>query len=336
MVVVPIGVRMAEKRGFADLAVFIAWSGYIWMGFVFILIVTLGILELFLLIMQLKRFFPGIKIGDSLKLRGIKIAVGAAFLFTCYGFCEALFIQTDYLTIRSPKIPDNISRIRIVLLSDVHVGVMIGKWRLKRMLDAVSVAKPDILLASGDIVDGQIHRMNGLSELFRSVKPRYGSFAVLGNHEFYVGLENSIKFLKESGFQVLRKDTIDVFPYLRIAGIDDTAAHRWGSIADDDEHGLFSKTSGRPYTILLKHRPSVSPESLANLDLQLSGHVHKGQIFPFNFLTYISFPVNSGVNRLANGSILYVSRGTGTWGPPIRFLAPPEVTVIDILPEKSR
>jgi predicted MPP superfamily phosphohydrolase len=213
---------------------------------------------------------------------------------------------------------------------------MIGKWRLKRMMEVVSAANPDIVVATGDIVDGQIHRLNGLSQLFNEIKPRYGSFAVLGNHEFYVGVQNSLDFLRVSGFRTLRKEAVAVLPFLVIAGVDDAAAQRWGDVGNSDELGLFTATGNKPYTILLKHRPAVDQRSKGKFDLQLSGHVHKGQIFPFNFLTYLSFPVNSGANRLEDGSILYVSRGTGTWGPPIRFLAPPEVTIIDILPETVR
>ncbi|GAM08064.1 putative metallophosphoesterase aq_1054 [Geobacter sp. OR-1] len=302
------------------------------MGFAFILIVFLALFDLGMIIAAVARALGAKRVGERLKLRLLRVVVVAAVVCTCYGFCEALMIRTEHLTIHSPKIPPGTDRIRIVQISDVHVGVMIGKWRLKRMLEPVLAARPDILLATGDMVDGQIHRRNGLVELFRGVTPRYGSFLVLGNHEFYAGLENSLAFLKDSGFRILRKETIPVLPYLLLAGVDDSAAQRWGDAGSSDEHGLLPAQGNAAYTILMKHRPAIAPESRGKFDLQLSGHVHKGQIFPFNFLTYLSFPVCSGENRLADGSMLYVSRGTGTWGPPIRFLAPPEVTVIDLVP----
>jgi predicted MPP superfamily phosphohydrolase len=336
MIVVPVVVRMAERKGFADLSVIIAWAGYLWMGFAFILIVFLALFDLWLMAMRVRQSFGAAKIDAQFKIRVLRFTVFAALLATCYGFCEALLIRTENLTVHSAKIPPGTPRIRIVQISDVHVGVMIGKWRLKRMLAAVSAANPDIVVATGDIVDGQIHRLNGLSRLFNEIKPRYGSFAVLGNHEFYVGLQNSLDFLRVSGFRTLRKEAVAVLPFLVIAGVDDAAAQRWGDVGNSDEQGLFTATGSKPYTILLKHRPAVDQRSSGKFDLQLSGHVHKGQIFPFNFLTYLSFPVDSGANRLGDGSILYVSRGTGTWGPPIRFLAPPEVTIIDIQPETAQ
>lgn len=333
MVLVPVCVRMAENKGFADLSAVIAWIGFSWMGFAFILIVALGLFDLWLLVMRLRQACGGEQVSDIMRMRGLRSALIAAIICTGYGFCEALVFRTEHLIIRSPKIPADAGRIRVVQLSDVHLGVMIGKWRLARMLEVVSAAKPDILVATGDVVDGQIHRMNGLSGMLKAIAPRYGSFAVLGNHEFYVGLENSIAFLQASGFRILRKDSADILPYLRIAGVDDAAGHGWGQKKDSDERDLLPNSGNRPYTVLLKHRPAVNPDSAGRFDIQLSGHVHKGQIFPFNVLTWFSFPVSAGVNRFADNSILYVSRGTGTWGPPIRFLAPPEVTIIDILPE---
>ncbi len=97
------------------------------------------------------------------------------------------------------------------------------------------------------------------------------------------------------------------------------------------EKALLSKVPSDRFTLLLKHRPAVDPESLGLFDLQLSGHVHKGQIFPFNLLTHLFYPVRTGFTLYPQNAALYVSRGTGTWGPPIRFLAPPEVTVIELI-----
>jgi predicted MPP superfamily phosphohydrolase len=101
------------------------------------------------------------------------------------------------------------------------------------------------------------------------------------------------------------------------------------------EHELLSSFSHDTFTILLKHRPAVERESLGLFDLQLSGHVHKGQIWPFNLVTHLFYPVKAGYSRYSHDSSLYVSRGSGTWGPPIRFLAPPEVTVIELVPVTS-
>lgn len=330
MIPAPMGVRLAEHHGMPDLAVVLGWIGYCWMGFAFLLVVVLAVYDTAGGVAWLVRRGRSLQ-GDPLsrRRRSSATAVVVALCCTLYGAWEAAVIRTEHVVVYSSRIT---KPVRVVQLSDVHLGVMIGKWRLTRMLAAVAAARPDIIVATGDLVDGQPHRFDGLSERLRELSPRYGMYAVLGNHEYYAGLEHSVRFLTRSGFMLLRKQGVEIFPSLAIYGVDDPAGARWGDSAGSDEQGLLPKGKDRPFTLLLKHRPALHAESRGCFDLQLSGHVHKGQIFPFNLLTYLSFPVRAGMNLQGDGSILYVSRGTGTWGPPIRFLAPPEVTVIDILP----
>jgi len=171
--------------------------------------------------------------------------------------------------------------------------------------------------------------------MFRELQPPLGMVAVLGNHEYYAGLGSSRRFLKQSGFQVLQDQAALVGEYLALVGVDDPAAKRFGKNGIADETHLLSDIPHGRFVLLLKHRPVAAQASLGKFDLQLSGHVHKGQIFPFNLLTWLQFPVRAGMNQLAGGSRLYVNRGTGTWGPPIRFLAPPELTVIDLVPQEK-
>jgi predicted MPP superfamily phosphohydrolase len=157
---------------------------------------------------------------------------------------------------------------------------------------------------------------------FQNIRPPMGSYAVFGNHEYYVGFEHSQEMLRKAGFSVLRGETVTSGP-IAIAGADDLSAMRLN---------LYRKLppqSSTVFTLLLKHQPIVSSDT--PFDLQLSGHVHKGQIFPFNLVTWLRFHIKCGLTTLVDGRQIYVSRGTGTWGPPIRFLAPPEITVIDLV-----
>lgn len=337
MVLAPLLVRRLDRLDQEALAIGIAWCGYCWMGFAFLLVVILGCIDLVRLSARISARC-GIVVPSLPIFSERNRALGAVLLAACcalYGGYEALQIRSEQVTFYSEKLPADSAGIRVVQLSDVHLGLMIGEKRLSRMLAVASAARPDILVATGDVVDGQVHRLNGLSRQFLAVPVRFGRFAVTGNHEYYAGLPQALDFLSRCGFTTLRKESINVAG-LAIAGVDDPAGARWGDSSRSDEQGLLPVGPDRPYTILLKHRPVVAAESRGRFDLQLSGHVHKGQIFPFNLLTYLFFPVRAGVNRLADGSSLYVSRGTGTWGPPIRFLAPPEVTIIDLLPLPRR
>lgn len=334
MVLAPLLVRRLDRLDLEALAIGIAWCGYCWMGFAFLLVVILGCIDLLRLLAWISACC-GFVVPSLPVFSDRNRALGAVLLAACctlYGGYEATHIRSEHLTLYSAKLPAGSTGIRIVQLSDVHLGLMVGEKRLRSMLAVVAAARPDILVATGDIVDGQVQRLNGLSQQFLAITPRYGSFAVIGNHEYYAGLPQSLDFLRRCGFRTLRRETVNVAGMLTIAGVDDPAGARWAESARSDEQGFLAADPDRPYTILLKHRPVVAPESRGRFDLQLSGHVHKGQIFPFNALTYLFFPVRAGLNRLSDGSSLYVSRGTGTWGPPIRFLAPPEVTIIDLLP----
>jgi len=122
---------------------------------------------------------------------------------------------------------------------------------------------------------------------------------------------------------------------ISITGIDDSMNKMGRTAHAALEKRLLQAAPNSVFRLLLKHRPIVEKDSEGRFDLQLSGHTHKGQIFPFNFLTWVSFPVKTGLTNLESGGFLYVSRGTGVWGPPIRFLAPPEITIIDLLPESA-
>jgi predicted MPP superfamily phosphohydrolase len=200
---------------------------------------------------------------------------------------------------------------------------------LTDLLAKVAELKPDVLVSTGDLVDAQAHHLDGLSSLLAAYKPRLGKIAVTGNHEHYVGLEHALAFHVRSGFQVLHGESIEVAG-ITIAGVDDPAVIG----GDIGEARFLDKIKAGRYVILLKHQPRVDPK--AHFDLQLSGHTHDGQIFPFKYLVQLVYPMTRGRYALDNGGQLYVSRGTGTWGPPIRILAPPEITLIELTRQPPR
>ena len=256
----------------------------------------------------------------------------AGVLAAGYGVIEALTIRTETLELKSPKIT---RPIRIAQISDVHLGLLVREGRLARILEKVKAASPDIFVSTGDLVDGQTDSLNGVGDLLREIKAPLGKFAVTGNHEAYAGLDRSLEFTKQAGFRVLRGEAATVDGLIQIAGVDDPAVRGYSRSREVTERELLSGLPRDRFTLLLKHRPQVEEGALGLFDLQLSGHAHKGQIFPFSLIHHVLFPYSAGLYDLSSGSRLYVSRGSGTWGPPIRFLAPPEVTVIDLLPKSS-
>jgi predicted MPP superfamily phosphohydrolase len=255
-----------------------------------------------------------------------------SILIAIYSSFEAKNIKIERVTIRSPKIPESAGKLRIVQISDVHLGLIVRKERLKRILKEVKAAEPDLLVSTGDLVDGQINGLPGLAELLREINPRYGKFAITGNHEFYAGLKQAMDFTEKAGFTILRGEGLTIAGLFNIAGVDDPAGKNYGPFGEVEEKELLSGLPTGKFTLFLKHRPLLDRNAIGLFDLQLSGHTHKGQIFPLSLITRLFYPADSGYLALQNNSHLYVSRGSGTWGPPIRFLSPPEVTMIEILP----
>jgi predicted MPP superfamily phosphohydrolase len=334
LLLAPIIVRFAERGGLEALACFFSWLGYLWMGVLFLFFSASLCLDVYRLILSgtasaLQRDFTPLLPSP---LMALILPLVCSLGIAAYATFEAMNIRTERIVLASPKIPAAEGRIRMVQVSDVHLGLIVGEKRLQGIIEAIRKEQPDILLCTGDLVDGQIDNLRKLEPLLREVTPKYGKYAVTGNHEFYAGLPQALAFLRQSGFTVLRDEGVTVAGLVNIAGVDDPAGRNFGLGAPIAEPDLLAGLPREHFTVLLKHQPVLRKESLGAFDLQLSGHTHKGQIFPFSLITRLFFFYHSGFFRLPGQSALYVSRGTGTWGPPMRFLSPPEITVIDLVP----
>jgi predicted MPP superfamily phosphohydrolase len=338
MVLAPVLVRISEKSGFESIARLLAFIGYTWMGLLFFFVSVSLVLDFYRLLLYISRLLL------QADLAGITPLPRDSFIFTLclsiiitvYGAYEASVIRTERLIIKTPKIPAAIGSLKIVQISDVHLGLIVSENRLEKILKQVKAAGPDILVSTGDFVDGQMDNLSGLVKKLRDIHPQYGKFAITGNHEFYAGLDRALNFTGRAGFTILRGQGVTVSDILNIAGVDDTAGSSYGLMKQVSEKALLSTLPADNFTLLLKHRPLVDIDALGLFDLQLSGHTHKGQIFPFGFITRLYYPNHTGLLKLKKNAFLYVSRGTGTWGPPVRFLAPPEVTVIKLVHESRK
>jgi uncharacterized protein len=328
MVAAPILVRILERQGMEAPAKVTAHIGYFWMGFFFLFLSASIALDLGRGVVALAGWLVRRDLWLS-EQHLILAAIGLAVAASVYGMTEAKRIIIEQVTLKSPKVPASVGRVRVVQISDVHLGLMVGKARLKMILDKIDALKPDLLVSTGDLVDGQMDGLKGLAPDLAGLQVPLGKYAVLGNHEVLAGLAPSEKFTEESGFHLLRGESVAVSGYLTLAGVDDPMLLHGEKGAGD--RSLLQNLPRDRYTIFLKHRPSLDRDALGLFDLQLSGHVHKGQIFPFNLITHLVYPLPMGLSRHDNGSHVYVSRGTGTWGPPIRVFAPPEITVIDLV-----
>ncbi len=325
----PLLARMAEKNHLELLARVIAYTGYLWMAFIFIffcLSVTFDVIRLII------HFFP---VHTNYPLRNIAfgLAVFLSLVFVVYGYVDAQIIRTKKMEVIAGHDLPNGGKIRIVQISDVHVGLIVREKRLQTLIDKIKEAKPDILISTGDLLDGELNNVQSLTDLFQQINPPFGKYAIPGNHEYYAGIDKAIQFTRHAGFDVLRDETRDVAG-IKIIGFDDITGRR--GITFKENHRSIREILSTPddkFILLLRHQPYVNKAD--NFNLQLSGHTHNGQIFPFRYITRLFFKDNYGYYELDKNKKLYVSGGAGTWGPPVRVFAPPEITVIDLIGHKT-
>ena len=329
LILAPVIVRTLESLHYEHLARMAACVGYVWMAFVFLFFFLSISLELIRIVHKL--FAP--ETGTlALKAFTFGLSILLSAVLVVYGYIDATRIRVRNLQIPIDQTLPGDGNLRIVQISDVHVGIIIRNDRLNPILERIRAARPDILVSTGDLLDGELDNIMIDAERFAAIKAPYGKFAVLGNHEYYAGLSRSIEFTEAAGFRLLRDDAAETAG-ITIFGEDDITGRKPGTTEKSEIFikALAQKQDG--FVILLKHQPHIRES--ANFNLQLSGHTHGGQLFPFGFITRLYFPKNYGLHELAANKLLYVSRGTGTWGPPVRVFAPPEITVIDLIGKKQ-
>ena len=328
----PIVTWRLGHQGHEHAARVVAHAGYLWMGFLFFLVCLNLCADLLRLALRAMGS-GGIAATASARLAGgstFLCIVGLAVALSAYAIVEASRIEVVRVRIVTDRLPASVPSLRIAQITDLHLGLVHRNGKAREVAAIVAREHPDIFVSTGDFVDGQLDGVAGLAEILRGIPAPRGKFAVLGNHEYYAGIDRAIAFTRKAGFTLLRDESVTIDDAVRIAGVDDPAGTRFGRTGGTSEAALLgNRTDGR-FTLLLKHRPQLDPATGGKFDLQLSGHTHHGQIFPFRLLTRLVFPLLAGDHPVPGGGILHVSRGTGTWGPPMRFLAPPEVTVVDI------
>jgi predicted MPP superfamily phosphohydrolase len=219
-------------------------------------------------------------------------------------------------------------------LSDLHLGNLLGRRWLGQLVERVNQMKPDIIVIAGDLVDGNVGRIEPLRELLKELHPPFGVWAVTGNHDCYAGIERSVRLLEGAGFHVLRDSHEQVVPGIVMAGVDDLTVRR-GS--EEANHAIDNALANRPAgaTILVSHAPLQAEKAAAGgAGLMLSGHTHKGQVWPFNYLVRMRYPLLAGRFQV-DGMTLIVCRGTGTWGPRMRLWQPSEMVRIRLRAGKS-
>ncbi len=315
-VVSPVLWRVLDRNGFVEVSRPLALVSLLWMGFVIYFLLVGLVVDLY------RRFH------SPTPERVFFITLFLALILSVYSHAETYYLQVYRLTVETPKLPVG-REIKILHISDMHLGPVMGEDRIAMMERVYMRERPDVIVATGDMVDGNMRGLDHLARRLAKIDPPLGKFAVLGNHEFYVGHRQAIDFLERAGFKVLRGEVTAVGGLLNIAGVDDPDGKRLGYRAFTDELAALKSADASRYTILIRHRPEIEREALPYLDLVLAGHTHGGVLFFVGYTVLrLLFETDRGIKELAPGKFIAVSKGLGTGGPPMRLFSPPDVVVI--------
>jgi hypothetical protein len=221
---------------------------------------------------------------------------------------------------------------KIVLASDIHLGMMIANGRLNRMVKMINAQQPDLILLAGDIFDedlGSVIR-NNLGDILKTLNAREGVYAILGNHEFFGNAGEAEKYLEDHQIKVLRDTSVLLPAGINLVGREDITGQRFNRRDRKTLQELLTPLDSSKPVIVMDHQPYHLKEiSALPVDLQVSGHTHHGQMWPFNYITNAMYEISKGYGQIGN-THFYVSPGVGTWGPPIRTSCRPEIIVLEI------
>ena len=312
-----------------SLASSIGWVTLPWLAFVGLVSVALLVLELPRRALTRKevegisrrQFLGRVAGGTAAAVGGVSVTRG---VFEARGTHEVVDVEVPLA-----KLPKALDGFSIVQLSDLHTGMTIDRAFVQKVVDHANSLSPDLIALTGDLVDGPVDSLRDDIAPLGALRAKHGVFAITGNHEYYAGVNEWIAHISSLGIRYLRNQRVaigDDAASFDLAGVDDYSAARYDGHGEDLPRALAARDPSRAL-VLLAHQPrQVRRAAKHGVDLQLSGHTHGGQIWPWHYVVKLQQGgMLAGMYEHA-GTRLYVTRGCGYWGPPVRLLAPLEIT----------
>jgi len=304
------------------------WLAVLWIAFLFVL--SIDIIRLF---NHFLHFIPQLTIEKYFTGRVLFIGVlSVTAILVISGFLNAAFPRVNRITIEMDKPHHQTKEMKIAVVSDIHMGFIINKRHVQRLVNSLSTLDPDLIIFAGDLVDHNPLPVikDDLGKYFKQLNPPLGMIAVTGNHEYIGKPEVSINYLSKYGINYIRDSIVNIDSNLVVIGRDDRDKSRFTGKPRKPIAALMADVDTSKTIILVDHQPVEYNEAAAHgIDLMLSGHTHAGQLWPFYYLTKKIYENSSGLIKKGNTNF-YVSPGYGTWGPPVRLGNRPEIAVISL------
>jgi predicted MPP superfamily phosphohydrolase len=339
---------LASRWAGPAVAGWFGWPGYIWLALAAYLCVSLLLLELPRLALRgwVRRkplVATATAVDEAPPADPVKVSTRRVFLARTFaataGVASAGVVAGGMVSALGPpevtrlsvplrRLPAGLTGFRIAVVADLHLGPLLGRRHTERVVRMVNETSPDLVAIVGDLVDGTVDELGSAAEPLRDLVSREGSFFVTGNHEYYSGFAPWISELERLGVHPLRNERTLIRNGFDLAGVNDVVGRSY-SDGPDLDRALGGRDTSRP-VVLLAHQPiQVRDAAARGVDLQLSGHTHGGQLYPFHYVVRAFQPSVAGLSKV-DDTWLYVNRGTGFWGPPVRVGAAPEITVVEL------
>ena len=326
------GKRTPEEVRRSDL---LAWASLTTMGLFSSLFVLTALRDAVALLLWLAGLVGLVHVpGHWLDLSAIGV-VALASLITLVGLYNARKPpRVKTVDIPLKDLPPALHGFKIAQISDMHIGPTIKRPAMKYVVATINKLDVDAVAITGDLVDGNVYELSRHVAPLAGLRSRHGTFFVTGNHEYYSGVQPWLKYLPTLGVRVLLNEHVILLHHhapIVLAGVTDFSAASYDTSHRSDVALAITGAPRAAVKVLLAHQPRSAPAAVAaGFDLQISGHTHGGQFLPWTFFVRLQQPFTAGLHRVKN-MLIYVSRGTGYWGPPKRFGAPSEITLLRLV-----
>jgi uncharacterized protein len=328
----PLG-RLAENFTRNVATDFLVIVGSFYLGMMVYAFMVILVIDFFRLSNHFFPVFPAFMTRNPLKTTHLVTFGGLllVFLIVLSGYVNTLFLRVRTFPVDIKKSAGEMKELNLVMVSDVHLGTLIRSGRLEKIVSKINGLQPDIVMMPGDIVDEDVTSVaeQNMARILKKLNTRFGVFACTGNHEYFGGVEAAVSYMNQGGIIVLQDSVVKVADAFYVAGRKDLMSERLGDGRKSLDWILQDVDKSLPI-ILMDHQPYHLEIPRQNgVDLQLSGHTHHGQLFPFNYITRAIYDLSWGYVKIEN-THYYVSCGVGYWGPPIKTNSYPEIVQLKL------
>ena len=326
--------RFLEKIWFNSIPITFHWIGAFWFAGMLYTVIAMLFIDMARVANAFLHFLPNAQTTayQSLKYITSIVIISGVVLVVIVGHINAWSTKINSSTIEVNKSANGLKSLKIVAVSDIHLGTIIGPRKTAKLIATINSLNPDIILLAGDVVDEDLMPVikQDLGRNFLNLKSTYGTYAIMGNHEYIGGADAADKYLKAHNINILRDSVALINNSFYVVGREDKDKERFTGSTRLEVGSLMCNLNKQLPIILLDHQPfNLQNAVKAGIDLQISGHTHHGQLWPMNYITQAIFEVSKGYKKIENTNF-WVSTGFGTWGPPVRIGNRPEILEITL------